>query len=239
MLQTYHHNGISFQYKVVKRKGRRHIGLRVGSDNIVGLYLPWRISSKHVPAIFKEHLPWITRKMAENEDKGLYRPKMFQDKESFLFLGQSYTLRILTGPKCGLHLYYPNMELTLTQQKLQQNLPETIKKVLTAWYRQEAKFYIDQRVNLWAKHIGVQPSAVRYRVARQRWGSCSTEGVICFNWKMIMAPPEVIDAIVIHELCHLIEHNHSPRFWALVQQHCPYYSVHKNWLDLNGHHLSF
>ena len=93
-------------------------------------------------------------------------------------------------------------------------------------------------MNVYAPRIGVSYGRVAIRDQRSRWGSCSAKGNLNFNWKLIMAPPEALTYVVIHELCHLIEFNHSPRFWALVQAQMPEYEIWKKWLKQHGGELT-
>jgi predicted metal-dependent hydrolase len=81
--------------------------------------------------------------------------------------------------------------------------------------------------------MGVRPASLTIRNQKSRWGSCSTRGTLSFNWRLIMAPPEVLDYVVVHELAHMMEHNHSKAFWALVAKYCPDYLAHRNWLKQN------
>ena len=96
---------------------------------------------------------------------------------------------------------------------------------------------IRERLDRCAPRIGVEFGRVAVRDQRSRWGSCSAKGNLNFNWKLIMAPPEVLDYVVIHELCHRIEFNHSPRFWQLVRDQMPEYEDWKKWLKRHGSEL--
>lgn len=96
---------------------------------------------------------------------------------------------------------------------------------------------IRSRVDYFAPLIGVQPGRIAIRDQKSRWGSCSSKGNLNFNWKLIMAPPEVLDYVVIHELCHIHEFNHSPRFWQLVYAQMPDYEAWKKWLKLHADDL--
>lgn len=95
---------------------------------------------------------------------------------------------------------------------------------------EEARLFIPQRVAFYASRIGVTYGTVTIRKQRTRWGSCSSKGNLNFNCLLMLAPESVIDYVVIHELCHRKEMNHSQAFWALVQQHCPYCSQARKWL---------
>jgi predicted metal-dependent hydrolase len=88
-----------------------------------------------------------------------------------------------------------------------------------------------------AAAIGASFKRIAIRDQRTRWGSCSTTGTLSFNWRLALAPPAVLDYIVVHEVCHLREHNHSPRFWALVAERRPDHRAHADWLRRHGHEL--
>ena len=96
---------------------------------------------------------------------------------------------------------------------------------------------IRSRVDHYAPLIGVHPGRIAIRDQKSRWGSCSSKGNLNFNWKLIMAPAQVLDYVVIHELCHLHEFNHSPRFWQLVYGQMPDYEAWKKWLKLHAEDL--
>lgn len=101
------------------------------------------------------------------------------------------------------------------------------------WYYQRANYYINKRTEMLSKVIGVTYNSITVRQLKTRWGSCSGHKNLNFNWRLIMAPPSVIDYVIIHELCHLIELNHSKRFWAIVASRCPTYDKERNWLRSN------
>lgn len=108
---------------------------------------------------------------------------------------------------------------------------------LEAPYRQAAKEYITKRADYFADQLGVSYCTITIRDQKTRWGSCSSKGNLSFNWRLILAPPKVLDYVVVHELCHRREMNHSPRFWALVQSMMPDYKQHRKWLKENGDRL--
>ncbi|OGR98383.1 MAG: hypothetical protein A2V88_16125 [Elusimicrobia bacterium RBG_16_66_12] len=91
-----------------------------------------------------------------------------------------------------------------------------------------------ERASFWAGRLGVTFGAVRVKGQRTLWGSCSRRGNLNFNWRLTLAPPEILDYVVVHELAHRLEMNHSPRFWAIVERHCPDHTTHRRWLRKNG-----
>ena len=102
---------------------------------------------------------------------------------------------------------------------------------------EEAKTVIAQRVTRFAPLVGVTYGNITIRSQRSRWGSCSSKGNLNFNCLLMLAPPEVLDYVVVHELCHRKEMNHSPRFWAEVERVMPDYRIHKQWLKDHGTEL--
>jgi len=105
------------------------------------------------------------------------------------------------------------------------------------WYRRHARAEFTRRVAHLAGQHGFQPGSVRISSARTRWGSCSASGTLSFAWRLVMAPPEIIDYVIIHELCHLRQRNHSPAFWTLVTGLLPNYRLQRDWLKINGARL--
>ena len=109
---------------------------------------------------------------------------------------------------------------------------------LEAPYRQAAKEYIPKRVAYYAELLDVTYATISIRDQKTRWGSCSSKGNLSFSWRLILAPPKVLDYVVVHELCHRKEMNHSPRFWALMESIIPDYKIHRKWLKENGEKLT-
>ena len=111
---------------------------------------------------------------------------------------------------------------------------EAVRAALKHVLAERALVKIRERLNVFAPRVGGSYGRVTIRDQRSRWGSCSSKHNLNFNWKLIMAPPQVLDYVVIHELCHLHEFNHSERFWALVQKQMPEYEAWKKWLKVHG-----
>jgi len=105
---------------------------------------------------------------------------------------------------------------------------------LISWFKQEARRELDLSVNRHADQIGVRPKRIRITDTTSRWGSCSSTRTLSFSWRIIMAPPEVLNYLAAHEVAHLVEMNHSDRFWALTRQLCPDMEKQKGWLRSNG-----
>jgi predicted metal-dependent hydrolase len=113
-----------------------------------------------------------------------------------------------------------------------------LKSLLECWYRAQAATILEQKAQEFAAAFGVRYSRFSIRAQRTRWASCSHRGTLSFNWRLIMAPEAVVDYVVIHEVAHLKEMNHTKRFWQLVAERCPSWREHKKWLDDHGTDLA-
>lgn len=118
-------------------------------------------------------------------------------------------------------------------------MSEQQKKALEERYRSAAKEYIPKRVAYYQTYVGAGYEKITIRDQKTRWGSCSSKGTLSFNWRLMLAPPTVLDYVVVHELCHLIHMNHSKAFWLAVEEIMPDYREHRNWLKENGNKLQF
>jgi predicted metal-dependent hydrolase len=152
------------------------------------------------------------------------------------FAGQPLTLSLSSGAPAGrARAQLAGGVLHLTLGTLSE---ETIRAALVAWYRRHATAVFAERLQV-LNHFGYRHGRVSVKEQKSRWGSCSRAGNLNFNWRLLLAPLPVLDYVVVHELAHLKEANHGPRFWALVASVCPDYRVHRRWLREHGHELRF
>jgi len=146
--------------------------------------------------------------------------------------GEMYALRLHEG-RIRAETADGEIHLWLPEPRAEENVRAALKAALSA----RALERIRERLGVYHPAIGGEYGRVAVRDQRSRWGSCSSKSNLNFNWKLIMAPPQVLDYVVIHELCHLHEFNHSPRFWRLVETQMPDYEVWKKWLKVHGDEL--
>lgn len=114
---------------------------------------------------------------------------------------------------------------------------DAIGRKLLSWLKQEARRELDQIVTRHSATLGVRPKRIRITDTTSRWGSCSSTRTLSFSWRIIMAPPEVLDYLAAHEVAHLVEMNHSQAFWTLTRKLCPQADIHKSWLRQHGARL--
>ena len=183
--------------------------------------------------VLRENAAWVVEKQRDFER---YREKIpdrtFEAGETFPLLG---TERELVIEPARSH------SITDTSIRLRKSTVEqsTVKQVLENVYRREARDYFTERADFYAEEMGVEYGKITIRNQRTRWGSCSTTGTISLNWRLVMAPPEIVDYVVIHELGHLQEANHDEVFWSLVAEYDPEYEDHVQWLEEHSTELTF
>ena len=155
------------------------------------------------------------------------------DGSPILIGGKRCVLRLHQGSRRSGRLVGDEYHLTLPNPDSDPDVRAAIRATLSNLALER----IRERLNVFAPRVGGTPGRVTIRDQKSRWGSCSRKGNLNFNWKLIMAPPQALDYVVVHELCHLHEFNHSPRFWALVAAQLPDYEVWKKWLKTHTEDL--
>ena len=152
--------------------------------------------------------------------------------KTYLYLGKKYILEVRVGQQNIIEL---SDKIYLGSSNL-----KYADTYLTSWYKQQARKIISERVYFYVTraHLTFKSLNVGSVAATTRWGSCSSQKNLNFNWKLIMAPIEVIDYVVTHELAHLTELNHSRAFWENVRRMFPLYRGYRTWLKRNGHLLT-
>jgi predicted metal-dependent hydrolase len=150
--------------------------------------------------------------------------------EEFDYLGNAYPLEIVTDQRKSLMLADGKFKLAASAQA-------KAAIVFERWYKEQARQVLNERVDFHACQHGFRYSSVGITSARTRWGSCSAAGALNFSWRLIQAPMEAVDYVVIHELVHTLIHNHSRRFWTKLEQIMPDYRERRKWLRSNGQRL--
>jgi len=207
------------------RSRRRTISLEITKDAALIVRAPLRAPDSTITNLIREKQGWIEKKMAEIRSRPVPQKKAFVNGEPFLFLGKAYSLEILSGSDAGISL---GEKLYVGEHRL----PE-IRSLIQAWYAQKAKEILPARVAGYSAILDYLPKKIRISDTRRRWASCSTSGTLSFCWRLVLAPPEVIDYVIVHELVHMRQPDHSPRFWEKVRAAMPDYEMRKRWLREN------
>lgn len=212
------------------RSNRKKSALLKVSDNLVQLVVPLNLSDNRIHEILKKKTAWIKRKLIENLMLPKYKEKEFVNGESFAYLGKNYRLKIIQSAENQVKLKGGYIQVSVAKNF-------NVRDLLIDWYKKLAVQKLSEKTNRYGKIIGVSPTSIRVKEYKSKWGSCSVKGDIAFNWKIIMAPHSVINYLVVHELCHLVEHNHSTKYWKLVEKIMPNHREQRAWLKNFGQTL--
>ncbi len=205
-------------YTLKRSTRRRSIGLQINDEGLT-VSMPLRASEKWLHSVLQEKAAWVLDKLENWQGKRMPAQR-WEDGETVLFRGENFTLRIVSGlvratPQLsGNELIIPVYDTS--------NRKAVVRKLLN-WYKQEAEQVFRECVEHFAPQMQVSPKSLKLTSARTQWGSCTVEGVIRLNWQLVTMPLHLIDYVVVHELAHLVEMNHSPAFWKIVEQACPDY----------------
>jgi len=206
------------------RSRRRSIALIICPDATLIVRAPIKTSLEYIQDLVFRKRFWIDKKRKQALKNGPpARAKEFIDGEEFFYLGKSYKLKIEAVKKIevGDHLSFPAKYLNKARAKI------------IEWYKQRAKEEITKRATLLSRVTGWNFKSISITSAQTRWGSCGAKGSINFTWKLVMAPLSIIDYVVVHELVHTVERNHSMRFWGKVAAVLPDYKIRQKWLRDN------
>ena len=195
------------------RSKRRTIAIIVHRDGKVVVRAPLKTPERLIRAFIESKSGWIEEKKALAAKHVALPVKKFMGGEKFLLLGREIPLRVVDGQKTALTF---RDEFSLSKKAL-----PGAQSVFEKWYQARAREILTERVIFFAQKFGLRYDKIRISSARTRWGSCSSRGTLSFTWRLIMAPLEVVDYVVLHELAHLKVKNHSPVFWAEVARMCP------------------
>ena len=216
----------------IRRTNRRKTATVKIEQGVVQVVVPKTLSQQAIDDLIANKSNWIRQKLILQQSVPVSKPKQFVSGESFTYLGRNYRLKVLPGQVEPVKLKHGYLHVTVPpDQKSDQQL---IRQRLRDWYLHRSIDKLEQKTSIYAEQMGVQPTQIKVKEYKSRWGSCNTRGEISYNWKIIMTPHRIVDYVVIHELCHLIHHNHSPEYWHQVRSIVPDYQEKRDWLKTNA-----
>lgn len=183
--------------------------------------------------LLQENANWVLDKRTKYQAYREQAPeRTFEPGETFPYLGEEHELVVESRSQADV----VDGTLRIRQSAVDQS---SVKRALENFYRRRARDHFADRADHYAEEMGVEYGKIEIRNQRTKWGSCSTTGTLGLNWRLMMAPPEIVDYVVVHELAHLREPTHDDDFWALVGEHDPNYRAHAEWLTDNSTQLIF
>lgn len=228
-------------YKIKDSTKAKNIRLVI-DNNGLHIIKPLRVKISDVERVLKEKSSWIYKHYVELLQKKQSMPvRKWETGETLLYLGQNCKINIMGHKKSIASVsfdgdaFYVYMDENTTGEE--RNL--LIESVFKKWYRKAAGIVLNERLEHFCRITGLKFRAMRLKEQKTRWGSCSKDGNLNFNWKLIMAPLWVVDYVVLHEVSHLRHLNHSKDFWSLVAHYMPDYKKAQEWLKNHGAALSF
>ena len=225
----------TYDVSLIRSTRRRHLALEINRDGIFAR-APMRMSRKVIVEFIQKKHNWIHKHL------GTLSPAPEQvtvtNISTVLLHGKLINFDIRAGQRGKPELSEQGLILPV----LKSHLPFEVsaKTKLIKWYKKTALSQIQQRVDFYSQEMAVPSTKIKtlkVRDYKRRWGCLDTKGVLSFNWRIIMAPPEMLDYVVVHELAHYHEFNHSKRFWSIVEQQLPDWRQRSAWFQTNGGNL--
>jgi hypothetical protein len=227
-------NGNGFVAEIIRSSKRKTSAIKIQKGKVF-VMVPERLGITIIESLITEKSRWIKEKLAIQKEIIAIKPKEFVSGEAFFCLGISHPLKIESGLYPAIQLHQD--ELVVSVRDKTADNAQAIKQLLIKWFKQKSEVSLKDKTEHYSKIIGVNPSSVTIKSFKARWGSCSVTAGIQYNWKIIIAPDRIVDYVVIHELCHILHHNHSPAFWKTVERYCHDYRDCSAWLKINGARL--
>lgn len=220
-------DGQPVNYILHRSHGRQRISLLV-DDRGLRVGAPLRASLRDIESVLRDHARWVVRKLADWNNKRA-PARRWESGETVAYLGLPLKIDVMPGLS-AVELASP--QLLIRSPDLSVTAVAALAK---HWLREQALAHFHRRIEHFRTHITLETVAIRLSNARSRWGSCHASGRISLNWRLIHMPQHLIDYVVVHELAHLREMNHSPRFWAVVGGVIPDYAARRREMRRESH----
>ncbi|WP_297429490.1 M48 family metallopeptidase [Clostridium sp.] len=258
----YENNEIEFN--IIRRK-RKTICIKIEEGGEVVVIAPLKTSREYILLVVKNKAQWILEKKKEVKERGYIKVKRdFTPGSTFMYLGEEYPFELIYNEKkkkISIELINElscdydknisankNIKIESSRQEslfnkntfiiITNTLDEgKLKEALEKWYRTKTLEIVQKRIDYYSNNFKDRVTAIRVKEQKRRWASCTGKNVILFNWRISMARADVLDYIVVHEMCHMDHRNHSKYFWNRVGEIMPDYKVKHEWLKKNGMNL--
>lgn len=229
---------LPFSYEVVRSARRRSVSIEIAKAQVV-VRAPHFVARADLDKFVREKSLWVQQKLAQQTRQLSARPSYsFAHGSQIPYLGQPLTLVVHQQPRADVVRYAEQLLVILSSRS--RLAPEAqARKLVCGWYQEQALALLSAKTDAAAARLGVRHSGVTIKATRSKWGHCTAQGAIQYNWQILLAPEPIVDYLVAHEVSHLLHHNHSPAFWAVVASLCPDYKARRAWLKAQGLQLMF
>lgn len=220
-------------YQLLPGTDRKTTDIVIERNGIITVRPPKRFTPEQVDAVVDSKRLWIYKNLAEWRDlNASHVVREWVNGETFLYLGRNYRLKLVSEQDTKLKL--KNGYFCLRRDIIESGGEQAAKATLETFYCAKGLQRLSERVGYFAPKAGVFPAVVQVKDHGFKWASCSKTGKLSFHWKCMMAPPKIIDYIVVHELCHFHYRDHNTAFWNEVDKLMPDYAERKAWLRDHG-----
>jgi predicted metal-dependent hydrolase len=222
-----------FPIEIIRTERSKSASIEI-EDDTVKVTVPKNLSDQRIEGLIKNRTVWIRQKLKIQTETIRPKDKEYVNGETFSYLGRNYRLKCLSGGSGEAKLTNGYLTVWLAKDASGAASGGCVRQSLQQWYQSRALEKLKEKTKRYSAILGVSPQSVGVKEYKARWGSCSSSGDVTYNWRIIMAPHHIVDYIVVHELCHLLEHNHGPKYWKHVQNVVPNYKECREWLKVNG-----
>lgn len=237
-MPTFQYGTTAIEYDIEYTDDKKDVSIIVEWMEGIRLIAPTSITNLQVEEIVRKKAPTILQKLKEvNEITEPPFPKEFVSGEKFAYLGRNYRLKVYKEKglqKAQLNFVRGRFIATVPYGIAANEKNQQLLDLFKTWYLEHGKAKVQSRLKLYCAKMGVTPNDVQLKEQRMRWGTCTLEGNIYLNWRIIMSPMSIVDYVLVHELAHLRYMNHSNDYWNFVHSILPDYEQRKEWLRVNG-----
>tara|TARA_Y100001934_G_C12106217_1_gene656341 strand:+ start:144 stop:827 length:684 start_codon:yes stop_codon:yes gene_type:complete len=220
---------------IIKRTNRKKtVSFRIKNQEVI-ISVPKFLSDNEIYNLVEIKIKWIKDKLALEKLNTVSIKRKYENGDIFLYLGSEYSLKIKKSSRDNIYIKDKNL-IVEAKNVLTKN---SIKNNIKNWYISESKKYLTKTNSYYEILIGVKSNKLLFGQYKSKWGSCNSKKTISYDWRIIMAPFEVIHYLIIHELCHIKYPNHSIYFWKYVEKYMINYKIQKKWLKNNSNKLIF
>ncbi|AGF56799.1 hypothetical protein B0P06_004921 [Clostridium saccharoperbutylacetonicum] len=219
------------EFELTRRK-RKTICIKIDEAGQVMVSAPLKISKEYILLVVKNRGSWIIAKKKEVTQRSLKRiTRNFSEGNTFMYLGKEYPLKIVLQSNRKSILIKFNEKFEIYTNTMEE---EKLRSALEKWYRTETLKIVTERIAFYSSNFKDKVTEIKVKEQKRRWASCTGKNAILFNWRISMAKLDVVDYIVVHEMCHMDYRNHSKFFWNRVSEIMPNYKDKHEWLKIHG-----
>ena len=234
---------LPFEFTLVRSARRRSLSIEIAQAQVV-VRAPYFVAKADIEKFVREKSLWVQQKLAQQEQQISDLPSYtFANGTSVPYLGNPLELVVHKQPKADVVRYGAKLLVILTSRSRLPDEQQT-RRLVSQWYQDQALKLLQEKTDaavarLNTTNAGTKHAGITLKATRSKWGHCTVQGAIQYNWQILLAPEPIVDYLVAHEVSHLLHHNHSPAFWAVVARLCPDYKNRRAWLKANGMQLMF